>query len=278
MAPTTPATRRISVTRAVTLVVLAFFLVMLAGIVGSVLLNSFATRWFDAWLPQGLTLEWFSQSWREFGLSQVLLVTFQIAIAVVVVSLVIALPAAYVLSRRNFPGKRLVLVLFLLPIVVPTITYGVPLATLLYRLHLAGTFTGVVIINLVPSVPFAILILMPFVEQIDESLEKAARVFGARGRHVFAHVLLPLLFPGIVAVSILLLVRTVAMFDLTFLVAGPDTQTLVVKLFYAVSAAGFRVPQAVDAMAVIYMVTNVVLLALAFRFINPGRLVGGGAH
>jgi len=261
-----------------TVIVLGFFLIMLAGVVGSVMISSVSTRWLNTWLPEGYTGRWFSAAWEEFGLTQVLLVTFQVAIAVLFMTLLIAIPAAYVLARQTFPGKRFLTILFLLPVVVPTITYGVPLATLLYRLQLAQTLPGVILINLVPSVPFAILILMPFVEQVDESLEKAARIFGARNWQVFARVVLPLLAPGIVATSILLLVRTIAMFDLTFLVAGPTTQTLVVKLFYAVSAAGFRSPQSIDAMAMMYMATNVLLLAVAFKFISPSRIVGGGAH
>jgi putative spermidine/putrescine transport system permease protein len=257
-------------------ILLVLFIILLVGVIGSVLLDSFATQWFAGWLPDGYTGHWYSDAWTEFGLGHVLLVTFEIALIVVAVSLLIAVPAAYVLARQNFPFKRAVSVLFLLPVVVPTITYGVPLATLLYRVHLAGTLAGVVVINLVPSVPFAILVLVPFVEQIDESIENAARVFGARGLAVFIHVVTPLLRVGVIAAAILLLVRTVSMFDLTFLVSGPTTQTLVVELFYAVSAPGFRANQSIDAMAVLYMATNAVLLAAAFRFTNPSRLVHGG--
>ena len=43
------------------------------------------------------------------------------------------MPAAYALARRDFPGKRLVMLLFLLPLLVPPITYGIPLATVLYQ-------------------------------------------------------------------------------------------------------------------------------------------------
>ena len=50
----------------------------------------------------------------------------------------IGVPAAYALARRDFPGKRLVLLLFLLPILMPPITYGIPLATVLYKFGLAG--------------------------------------------------------------------------------------------------------------------------------------------
>ena len=91
----------------------------------------------------------------------------------------IGVPAAYAMARRNFPGKQAVMLLFLLPLLVPPITYGIPLATVLYQAHLAGTIWGVILANLVPTVPFVILIMIPFVEQIDPRVEAAARVFGA---------------------------------------------------------------------------------------------------
>jgi putative spermidine/putrescine transport system permease protein len=256
-----------------TLGIVLFFLVLLGGVVGSVLLNSFATQWLETWTPNGYTTKWYAQSWNEFDLASVMIVTAEVAVAVVLLSLLIAVPAAYALARRRFPGRRAVMMLFLLPIVVPTITYGVPLAIVFFKLHLAFTLPGVILINLVPAVPFAILILVPFMEQVDVSLERAARVFGAGNLRVFTRIVVPLLLPGIVAVAILVLVRTLALFDLTFLVAGPEQTTLVVKLFAAVGAAGFRVEQSVDAMAVMYMAANVVLLAFALKFVSPSRLV-----
>ena len=85
--------------------------------------------------------------------------------------------------------------------------------------------------------------------------------------------LVPLLAPGILAASLLVLVRTIALFELTFLTAGPDSQTLVVALYYAVFAAGVRAPQSVDAMAMIYMAVTLVWLLIALRFVNPTQLV-----
>ena len=68
-----------------------------------------------------------------------------------------------------------------------------------------------------------------------------------------------------IAASLLVLVRTIALFELTFLTAGPDSQTLVVALYYAVFAAGVRAPQSVDAMAMIYMIVTLVWLLIALR-------------
>ena len=251
----------------------AFFLLILLGVVGAVVVDSFGTRWFGGWLPSGWTTRWYGTTWREIDLGGVQIVTLEVALAVVVISLLIGVPAAYALARRTFPGKRVVMVAFLLPILIPPITYGVPLATVLYKFHLAGTLTGVILANLVPAVPFVILVMTPFIEQIDPKIEAAARMCGARTRVIFSRILGPLLVPGMLAAAILILVRTVGMFELTFLTAGPDSQTLVVALYYSVSSAGIRAQQEIDAMAVLYTMSMLVLLVVALRFVNPTQLV-----
>jgi putative spermidine/putrescine transport system permease protein len=253
--------------------VVIFFFVNLAGLIGSVVVSSFGRRWFDTWLPQSWTGQWYGQAWHEFTLLDVLIVTVEVSLLVVLISVLVGVPASYVLARRTFPGRRVLYLLFLLPILMPPITYGIPLATVLYKYGFAGHLSGVVLANLVPSIPFVILTMTPFIEQVDPAIERAARMCGARTWQVFLRVLAPLLVPGILAASILVLVRTVGMFELTFLTAGPDSQTLVVALYYTMSAAGIRAQQSVDAMAVMYMAMMLVLLVIALRFVNPTQLV-----
>lgn len=251
----------------------ALFIVNLLGLIATVVVNSFSTRWFTTWLPVGFTLKWYLSAWDEFQLSDVLIATFEVVGAVVLVSGLLGVPAAYAMARREFPGKRFVMLLFLLPMLVPPITFGIPLATVLYRAGAAGTVWGVILANLVPTVPFVILVMIPFIQQIDPRVEAAARVFGATTWRMFVHILIPLLTPGILAALLLVLVRTIAMFELTFLTAGPTSQTLVVALYYSVFAAGVRAGQSIDAMAVIYMVTTLAWLLLALRFVNPTQIV-----
>lgn len=253
--------------------VMGFFLLNIAGVIASVVVNSFATRWLGTWFPAGFTTRWYDSAWAEFQLDYVLIVTLEVAFIVVAVSILVGVPAAYALARRDFWAKRWVMLLFLLPLLVPPITYGIPLATVLYQLRLGGTMTGVILSNLVPAVPFVVLTMTPFIEQIDPRLEAAARVFGAGTVRTFIHVLVPLLVPGILAAGLLVLVRTIALFELSFLTAGPDSQTLVVVLYYSVFAAGVRAGQSVDAMAVTYMVMTLFWLVLALRFVDPTQLV-----
>jgi putative spermidine/putrescine transport system permease protein len=249
------------------------FVVNVVLLVGAVAVSSLATRWLGTWLPDAATTAWYRDAWHEFQLGPVLAVTAEVVLSVVALSIAVGVPAAYALARRDFLGKRLLMLIFLLPLMVPPITYGIPLATVMYKIGIAGTLPGVVVANLIPALPFVILVMTPFIEQIDPNLEAAARIFGADTRRVLVHVLLPQLVPGILAASLLVLVRTIAMFELTFLVAGPDSQTLVVSLYYAVFAAGVRAPQSVDAMAMVYMGVTLVWLIIALMFVDPTQLV-----
>jgi len=249
------------------------FVLNLLAVIAAVIVNSFATRWLGTWLPRGWTDRWYFSAWNEFQLSSVVIVTFEMAFVVVLISGILGVMTAYALARRDFPGKRAIILLFLLPLLIPPLTYGIPLATVLYQLGLGGTFWGVVLINLVPSFPFVVLVMIPFIEQIDPRIEAAARVFGAGTTSLFIRILLPLLLPGMLAALLLVLVRTLAMFELTFLIAGPQTQTLVVSLYYAVFASGVRAGQSIDAMAVIYMVTTLFWLIIALQFVNPTQIV-----
>ena len=254
-------------------VLVIFFILNFTAMIATVLVNSFGSRWFNAWLPAAFTTRWYKSAWDEFQLHDVLIVTFEVVGAVVLFSGLLGVPAAYALARRNFPGKQMVIFLFLLPMLIPPITFGIPLATVLYQAHLGGNMSGVILANLVPTVPFVVLVMIPFIEQIDPRVEAAARVFGAGTGRLFVHILIPLLAPGILAALLLVLVRTIAMFELTFFTAGPGSQTLVVALYYAVYAAGVRAGQSIDAMAVVYMLTTLVWLLIALRFVDPTQIV-----
>src|SRR4029077_5596247 len=75
-------------------VLIVFFVVNVFGVITSVTVSSFATRWLGTWLPSGSTPRWYSAAWAEFQLDEVLLVTMEIVFIVVALSIVIGVPAA----------------------------------------------------------------------------------------------------------------------------------------------------------------------------------------
>lgn len=84
---------------------------------------------------------------------------------------------------------------------------------------------------------------------------------------------LPLVVPGILTAGVLAIVRTIAMFELTFLVADASSSTLVVALFGEAFGAGIRPNQAIDALAVIYTATTMILMVVALTFVKPTQFV-----
>lgn len=253
---------------------IAAFFIMLIGVITSVVIDSFGRQWFNTWLPQEFSTSWYGTAWSRFDLTQVMAVTLGVALITVIVSLLVGVPAAYALARRSFPGKRLINLLFLFPIMMPPMTYGIPLATVMYNAGLGRTLMAVILVNLVPAVPFVIMTMTPFIEQINPSVESAAKMAGANTFNLFKRILAPLLIPGILAASVLVLVRTVGLFELTFLVSGPGSDTLVVAIYRAMTASGGgEARQLVSAMGVIYTLTMMIILVIALRFVNPTQLV-----
>jgi putative spermidine/putrescine transport system permease protein len=267
--------RSMTATGVLTYTAAGCFVVVLLGLFVALVLEAFATSWRGGWLPAGFTGSWFAQAWSDasYGVSSHLVTTFVIGLSVVAIAIVAGVPAAYVLARRAFPGKSLLIALLALPILLPPLTYATQLASLIYTIGLGGTLPGVILSNLVPALPFVVLVMTPFVEQVRPDVEMAARVHGANTWQLFRWVVAPLLLPGILAAGILTLVRVFGAFELTFFVAGPQSQSLIVAVFGAASNPAGSPPPLVAAMAVCYMATSVVVFALALSFVNPTQIV-----
>jgi putative spermidine/putrescine transport system permease protein len=252
---------------------IVIYLLNIGGILFTVILNSFSRNWYSGLAPKIYTTEWYRYLATDHDIFNLLGVTFLVAISVVAVALLIAFPAAYAMARYDFRGKGFILSLFLLPMIIPPMAYGIPLAMVMYKAHLALRVSGLILVNLVPIIPFMILILQPFIEQVGHNLESAAKMLGANRLTTFFKILVPLTLPGILTAGILSIVKTLSMFELTYLVAGGKTQTIVVALYSDAYSAGFRPIQAIDAMAVIYFLTAIAALVVALKFVSPTQMV-----
>lgn len=265
--------KKISFSSIIFIAVNTLYMLNICGILLTVVLNSFSKNWHTGVLPKVLTFEWYKYAAKHHDIPHLLQTTLLVVLLVVGISLLIAFPAAYIMAKRDFRIKNTVLMLFLLPIVIPPMTYGLPLAMMLYKVRLAPRLSAVVISNMVPTVSFMILVLIPFIEQVGDNLEAAARMLGANRLQVFLKILIPLTLPGMLTAVVLSVVRTISMFELTFLVSGARTQTLIVALFSDVYAPGFRPFQAIDALAVIFFILTMSCFVVSLKFVNPTQMV-----
>lgn len=253
---------------------IGFFIVNIIAMVSTVVIDSFAQSWFKTLLPPSFTTHWYPDLAADHNMTQLLGNTFFVAIVTTLIALLIAFPAAYLLARKQFRFKSLFYGLVLLPMLIPPLVYGIPLAAMVIRLGLGGSLVGIILANLVPITPFVIFILTPFIEQVDPSLESASRMLGVGRFQTFRRVVLPLIIPGLLAAGVLALVRTFAAFELTYLVATTgSSQTLAVALYGDASGAGIRAHQLVNAMAVVYMLSTMSLVIVALIFVKPTQFV-----
>src|SRR5579859_619990 len=93
-----------------------FFIINLLAMVCTVVLDSFGERWFATWLPEGLfTTQWYAFELSDHDIVQLLSNTLIVAIGATLIALLVGFPAAYVLARKRFRYKGLLMGLYLLP-------------------------------------------------------------------------------------------------------------------------------------------------------------------
>ena len=186
--------------------------------------------------------------------SEALLLSLRVASWSVVVSLPFGLVVAWLLARREFPGKNLVNGLVHLPLVVPPVVVGYLLLVLMGRegvigrllyeelgLTVAFTWQGAALAAAVMAFPLMVRAMRLSFEAVDRRLEAVARTLGARPGDVFLTVTLPLMSPGILAGAILAFARSLGEFGatITFVSNIPgETRTLPLALFSEVQSPG----------------------------------------
>ena len=195
------------------------------------------------------------------------------------ISLVLAIafgtPLAYLLARRNFPGKVLVDLLVDLPIVLPPTVAGVALLVAFGRrgtfgsqlegvgLELAFTTTAVVLAQLFVSAPYYVRTAKAGFESVNPQLEGVAATLGASPLRIFWRVVMPLSWPSLVAGAILCWARGLSELGATLVFAGNfsgRTQTMPLAIV-GIFESGASIDVAI-ALAVILVFAAAVLLLL----------------
>jgi ABC-type glycerol-3-phosphate transport system permease component len=125
-----------------------------------------------------------------------------IALTATALSVIVAVPAAYALTRYHFPLKREMAWFVLLLYLFPPIMLIIPLFVLFTRLGLSNTLTALVVGHTTLTLPFALWLLWAFFKTIPLSLEEAAWMDGASRARAVRDVVLPLSVPGLACVAI----------------------------------------------------------------------------
>ncbi|MGH2532571.1 MAG: carbohydrate ABC transporter permease [Thermomicrobiales bacterium] len=124
-----------------------------------------------------------------------------IAAGTMLLTLVLAPPAAYALARLRLRGSAVVALMLLLSQLLPAIVVAGPLFVLFTRLDLINSYQAMILADVTVTLPFAVIILRPFFLTVPRELESAALVDGATLLGAFFRIVLPLVRPGLVTVA-----------------------------------------------------------------------------
>lgn len=189
--------------RRVLLVFFAFFLVFLYLPTLLLAIFSFNTSEIVAFPLEGFTVDWYQRAWANAELKKALVASIWVGLCVAAIATLIGLLVSYALARRAFRGKTVISALVLLPLVVPTVVFGVALLVLFRPdnpvIPIPLGLWAVLIGHVVIALPFSVLLLLPRIASIDRRLEEAAQDLGASWLTTIRRVILPLITPALIS-------------------------------------------------------------------------------
>ncbi|WP_433556953.1 carbohydrate ABC transporter permease [Pseudonocardia xinjiangensis] len=198
-----------------------------------------------------------------------------VAFGTVVLTLLIALPGAYAVSRLRFFGRRQVSVLFLAVYLFPSILLAVPLFVFFTRIGLRGSLAGLLIVYVSQIVAVSIYMLRNYFDTVPVSLEEAAAIDGCSRLGVMRRISLPLAMPAIIAnaLFVFMIAWNEFLFALLFLVEDRDRWT--VSLGLSQLAGGIEIPTTVlMAGSVIVTIPIIVVFFASERLLTEGLTAG----
>lgn len=188
------------------------------------------------WWPQHITFQPYIDIWRTVPLAQYFVNSLIVCTAATAVSLVIAVFAAYAVSRWRFRGRGVFTTTVLSTQMFPGILFLLPLFLIFINvtqatgIPLIGTRLGLVITYLTFSLPFSIWMLAGYFDAIPRDLDEAAKVDGTGSMGALWHVLLPAARTGLVAVGIYSFMTSWGELLFASVLTNGPTQTLAIGL------------------------------------------------
>ncbi len=146
------------------------------------------------------------------------------------VGLSVSITAAYAFSRFRFPGRRALMLQFLLVNMFPIVLLIIPLFIIMKNLGLLDTHLGLILAHSTFSIPFATWMMISYFDAIPRSLDEAALVDGCTPVGAMFRVVIPLTVPGIIATGIYIFITSWNEYLYASMLAGQKVRTLTVAI------------------------------------------------
>ena len=234
-----------------------------------------ATGWFPPNVfPASLSLANWQALFAVPELSRAFITSFIVAVLVTLLSIVLGFPTSYAIARRDLKHRRLIELLVLLPLTLPSVVLATGLGSVFIRLGLSQTLLGVVLAQSIVVMPFTIRILTATLSGVPQDLIDAARNLGGSPLAVARRVLFPMVLPGLFASALLAFVGSLEEFLLSFVVGMPTVQTLPMLLWaYLGGRSSIQTYAAVVSLTL--LIPTLAMLFVAERVLKQEHLAAG---
>ncbi len=233
----------------------------------------------DTVVWHGFSLKFYDRAIHNSSLIEAFGNSLTIALFSTVISVIVGAMAAIILWRFRFPGKTALDGALAIPIVVPEICMGVGMlvffakvlpwpSNLVWPMNLGN----IIIAHVSFSFPFVAVVVRARLASFNRELEEAAKDLGASDYRALMDVVVPHIWPSLIAGALLAFTLSLDDFVITFFTAGPDTVTFPVKVY---SMVRFSVTPEVNAASTILIAITVLLTFLALKFQGSSALTAG---
>jgi trehalose transport system permease protein len=218
----------------------------------------------------GVTLQWWERVIEGGQLVAPLIKSLTVATLTTLLAILIAAPAAYVISRLRPALAYTIVLILLVTRMFPEFTIGISVATWFARFGLIDTYLGLILAHLIGSLPFIAWILVGTFETVPRELEEAAQIDGASKLGTLVRVVFPLAAPGIAVASLFVWLYSWNEFLYARLLTT-NQNTLPLQVFQAIDRGTLQQMATVAA-----VLTLPILLVVYFlqRYLRPGALTG----
>jgi trehalose transport system permease protein len=216
------------------------------------------------------TLQWWQRVIEDGQLVSPLIKSLTVATVTTVMAILIAAPAAYVISRLRPAVAYTIVLILLVTRMFPEFTIGISVATWFARFGLTDTYVGLILAHLIGSLPFIAWILVGTFETVPRDLEEAAHIDGASRMATLLRVVFPVAAPGIAVASLFVWLYSWNEFLYARLLTT-NQNTLPLQVFQAIDRGSLQQMATVAA-----VLTLPILLVVYFlqRYLKPGALTG----
>jgi multiple sugar transport system permease protein len=232
------------------------------------------------WIPTHITFQPYIDIWKTIPLAHYFVNSLIVSVSATVCSVVIAIFAAYAISRYRFRGRQAFTLTVLATQMFPGILFLLPLFVIFVNIEkgtgisLYGSYPGLVITYLTFSLPFSIWMLVGYFNSIPHELEEAAMVDGATPLGALFRILIPVSLPGIAAVAIFAFITAWGEVLFASVLTTDATRTLAIGLQNYASQSNVYWNQLMAASIVVSLPVVIAFLAMQ-RYIVGGLTAGG---